>query len=73
MMPIVSVLLPFRNAAATLDAAVVSIATQTFTPWELLLIDNASADAGADIARQWAMRDERIHLVHEPRTGSHTH
>ncbi|MCB0791179.1 MAG: glycosyltransferase [Flavobacteriales bacterium] len=64
-----SVLLPFRNAAATLDAAVVSIATQTFTPWELLLIDNASADAGADIARQWAMRDERIHLVHEPRTG----
>ena len=33
----VSVLLPFRNAATTLDAAIASIAAQTLGEWELIL------------------------------------
>ena len=41
----VSVLLPFRNAATTLDAAIASIAAQTLGEWELILIDNASNDS----------------------------
>jgi len=47
----VSILLPFRNAAATLDAAIASIAAQTFQDWDLLLIDNASTEEGPPIAR----------------------
>ncbi len=69
MLPAVSVLLPFRNAAATLDAAIASIAKQTFPNWELLLIDNGSSDDGPAVARSWAERDARMHLIHEPRTG----
>ena len=65
----VSVLLPYRNAAATLEAAVASIAGQTCTDWELLLIDNASSDVGLSIAQRWAARDPRIKLLHEPSFG----
>lgn len=65
----VSVLLPFRNAAPTLDAAISSIATQTFTDWELLLIDNASTDESPVIAQRWARQDERIRVITEPAIG----
>jgi glycosyltransferase involved in cell wall biosynthesis len=65
----VSVLLPYRDAEPTLEAAIHSIATQTFHVWELLLIDNASTDDGPSIAQRWADRDPRITLLHEPRIG----
>jgi len=67
--PRISTLLPFRNAAATLDAAIASMAAQTFTDQELLLIDNASTDGSEAIAQHWAARDARITLLHEPRAG----
>lgn len=69
MPPTVSILLPFHNAAPALDTAIASISAQTFTGWELLLIDNASTDHGPSIARSWAGRDPRICLLHEPNTG----
>lgn len=65
----VFVLLPFLNAAATLDAAIASIAAQSFRDWELLLIDNASADESRPIAQRWVERDSRITLLQEPRIG----
>lgn len=64
-----TILLPFRNAAATLDAAIRSMAEQTHREWELLLIDNASADESSGIARRWCAQDARIRLLHEPRVG----
>ena len=65
----VSVLLPFHNASGTLDAAIASIAQQTMHEWELLLIDNASTDDSASIAKAWAEKDPRIKLIEEPRIG----
>lgn len=75
MLP-VSILLPFRNAAATLDASIASMVAQTYTEWELLLIDNTGAspvqartDESPTIAQRWAERDPRIRILHEPRIG----
>ena len=67
--PVVSILLPFRNASSTLDAAIRSIHAQSFRDWELLLIDNASADTSSSIAHDWSRRDPRIKLIEEPRIG----
>jgi glycosyltransferase involved in cell wall biosynthesis len=64
-----TILLPFHNAAGTLDAAVASMVAQTYTDWVLLLIDNASSDASTSIAQRWAAQDSRIRLLHEPRIG----
>lgn len=65
----VAVLLPFRDTAARLDDAIASIIAQTFRNWELLLVDNASTDGGAAIARKWSRSDLRIRLLTEPRPG----
>lgn len=64
-----TVLLPFRNASASLDAAIASIAQQTHSNWNLLLIDNASTDESPGIAKRWVDRDARITLLHESRIG----
>jgi glycosyltransferase involved in cell wall biosynthesis len=66
---VVAVLLPFRNSENTLAAAIASIMQGSYRDLELLLIDNASTDASADIAREWCGRDPRIRLIHEPAAG----
>lgn len=68
-MPRVSVLLPFRNAAETLDTAIASMVVQSLTDQELLLIDNASTDRSATIAQRRADHDPRIKVLKEPRIG----
>ncbi len=68
-MSAVSVLLPFRNAEATLHEAIASIQAQTFLDRELLLIDNASTDRSVDIARSWCGQDPRIRMIAEPDIG----
>jgi len=69
MPPEVSVILPFYNAGKTLVAAVESILQQTFTNFELLLIDNNSTDTSKSIARKFAEKDHRIHLLSEEKQG----
>lgn len=68
-MPRISVLLPYHNAAPTLDAAINSIAAQTHTDWELLLINNASTDESSAIAEKWAAKDDRIQVIEESKVG----
>ena len=67
--PMVSILLPYRDTAHTLDAAIASMVDQTFADWELLLIDNGSTDAGPRLAHAWSRRDPRIRLLSEARKG----
>ena len=67
--PEASSLLPFRNASHTFDAAIASIASQTFRDFELLLINNASNAESATIALDWSRRDGRIRVIEEPTVG----
>ncbi len=66
--PIISVILPFFNAANTLERAAVSILDQTLQEFELLLIDNGSTDSSTAIAERLA-RDEKVTLLTEPQRG----
>lgn len=68
-MALVTILLPFRNSAGSLDAAIASMAQQSFGDWELVLIDNASSDESGTIARRWVERDGRIKLLTEKTIG----
>ena len=64
-MPLVSILLPVRNGAAQLTAALDSLARQTFTDTELVLVNDASTDATGDILARhpYACRQKVITLV----------
>ena len=65
----VSVLLPFHSAFGTLDASIRSISEQSFSEWELLLINNASSDESTSIAKDWSRKDPRIQVIEEPTIG----
>lgn len=60
--PTVSILLPARNVARTIDLAVASIVAQTVADWELLLLEDGSADDTVALLRSWAARDDRIRV-----------
>jgi glycosyltransferase involved in cell wall biosynthesis len=62
-MPRVSILLPARNAAATLPATLRSIARQGFPDWELVAVDDRSDDATRDVLARAAERDRRIRVL----------
>jgi glycosyltransferase involved in cell wall biosynthesis len=61
--PEVTVVLPFRDAAATLPEALASLRAQTFGRFECLLIDHASTDASSAIARQVGRHDARFRIL----------
>jgi len=65
----ISVILPFYNARDTLRDSIKSIAVQTCSDFECLLVDNNSDDGSPDIARKWCHKDERFRLFKEDRQG----
>lgn len=58
--PKVQVLLPVFNAEPYLAETLESMLSQTFTDWELLIIDDGSVDASLDIIEKFCQRDSRI-------------
>lgn len=67
--PQISVLLPFYNAGDNLFKALNSITNQTFNNWELILVNNNSADSSVALAENIAKTDSRIFLIDEPCKG----
>lgn len=66
--PRVSVIMPCYNAAATILGAIASVQAQTFDDWELIVVDDGSADDSAE--RVAAVRDPRIVLARQRNGGS---
>lgn len=63
--PVVSVLLAVYNGERFLAEAIESILTQTYTDFELIVIDDGSVDGTAEIIREYAGRDERIRILQQ--------
>lgn len=59
----VSVLIPARNEAANLPACLTSVLKQGMTVREVLIYNDHSTDATADVIAEWATRDDRIQAV----------
>lgn len=59
-MPRVSIALPVYNGQNFVSEAIDSLLTQTFTDFELYLVDNASTDRTTEICRSYAARDARV-------------
>ncbi|MGC4031252.1 MAG: glycosyltransferase [Tepidisphaeraceae bacterium] len=68
-MPAVSVILAAYNAEKYLAEAVDSILAQTFTDFELLLIDDGSKDSTPRIVAEYGRRDSRVVPISRPNKG----
>ncbi len=68
-MPGISVIVPIYQAERYLDGCVESVLSQTFSDWELLLIDDGCTDASPAICDRYAAADRRIRVFHKPNGG----
>jgi glycosyltransferase involved in cell wall biosynthesis len=62
-MAVISVLMPCYNVASTIDEAISSLVAQTYTNFELVLVDDGSTDATPAHLADWAQRDQRIQVL----------
>ncbi|MFM7100208.1 MAG: glycosyltransferase family 2 protein, partial [Verrucomicrobiota bacterium] len=67
--PRVSILLPVRNGMATLARALDSLRGQTLPDWELVAVDDGSADGTGEFLQAAARRDPRIRVFSRPAQG----
>ena len=68
-MPQISVIVPVYQAEAYLDSCVQSILSQTFTDWELILVDDGSPDQSGAMCDAYVCRDSRIQVLHQTNQG----
>ena len=60
--PRISVVMPVHNGLPFLDQSITSILEQTFTDFELVILNDASTDGTDEVLRKWQARDDRIRL-----------
>lgn len=61
--PLVTVIMPAYNAERFLEEAVRSVLKQTFTDWELLILEDCATDGTFALAEKLAAEDDRITLL----------
>lgn len=67
--PLVSVLMPAYNQAEYVSEAIESLLTQTYTNWELAVVDDGSPDNVAEIVKKYTDSDPRIKFYHTENQG----
>jgi len=68
-MPTISVIVPVYKVEDYLDRCVESILAQTFTDFELILVDDGSPDSCPAMCDAWAEKDSRIKVIHKQNGG----
>ena len=70
MQPKISVIIPVYKAEKYLHRCVDSILAQTFTDFELILVDDGSPDNSGRICDEYAQKDNRIKVIHKKNGGA---
>ena len=65
----ISIIVPVYNAEKTLTECVDSILCQDYLDFELLLIDDGSKDLSPTICDEYALKDDRVRVFHQPNGG----
>lgn len=66
----VSVIVPIYNAEAYIEECVRSILNQTFSDFELILVDDGSKDGSLELCKKIASQDSRVKVIHQENAGS---
>ena len=65
----VSIIVPAYNCIKSLEYCVRSIQQQTYTGFELILVDDGSIDGSGELCDKFAAADSRIKVIHKPNGG----
>ena len=71
-MPKFSIIIPVYNVAPYLRECLDSVLAQTFTDWEAICVDDGSTDGSGVILDEYAIKDSRFKILHQPNAGVST-
>lgn len=69
MDPKLSIIVPIYNVEKYLPRCIDSILAQTYTDFELILVDDGSSDNCPQICDEYALKDQRIIVIHQINGG----
>lgn len=67
--PLISIIIPIYKVEKYLDQCVASIVNQTYKNLEIILVDDGSPDKCPQKCDEWALRDNRIKVIHKENGG----
>ena len=65
----ISVIIPVYNAEKYVSKCIASVQAQTFSDWQMILVDDGSKDRSLEICQKYAGADNRIHVIHQENAG----
>lgn len=67
--PLVSIIIPVYNVSSFIRKNIESVIDQTESDWELILVNDGSTDNSGGICDEYARKDTRITVLHQPNSG----
>lgn len=67
--PLITVVVPVFNSGQYVSKCIESILSQSFTDFELVLVDDGSIDNSYEICASYVSKDERVRLYQQPNKG----
>lgn len=61
---LVSIITPNYNCSNFIAQTIESVQAQTYSKWEMIIVDDCSTDGSYEIALEYALRDNRIKVIH---------
>lgn len=69
METMISVIIPVYKVEKYIDQCIQSVLLQTYTQWELILVDDGSPDSSGEICERYSQSDDRIKVIHKKNGG----
>ena len=69
MNELISIIVPVYNVENVINYCVESILSQTYTNFELILVNDGSIDSSGDLCDKYAEKDKRINVIHKKNGG----
>lgn len=66
----ITLIVPVYNAQRTIDSCIESIISQTFSSWELIIVNDGSTDSSLELCLKWAKTDNRITIYSQENSGA---
>lgn len=64
-----SIIIPTYNSSSVISCAIESVIAQTYSDWELIIIDDGSSDSTHDICMRYVSGDSRINYIKQTNQG----